>query len=107
MFANSASVSTMLRMWQQVAQLSAHINNKILHLERLQSSLYHQDSVRDNQLVSQEYCVTCQGLCASKITKLVQVNVAAKRLERVSSSLIEVLTVKCEHPPPCEPSSTV
>ena len=101
------AVSTMLRMWQQVAQISAHINNEILHLERLQSSLYHQDIGRDQQLATQEYCVTCQGLCSSKITKLVQVNVAAKRLERVSSSLIEILTVKCEHPPPCETATTV
>ena len=92
-------------MWQQVSQLSAQINNKILHLERLKSSLYYSDSERDLQIVKEEFCTQCQGLCASKITKLVQVNVAAKHLERVFGSLLEVLMVKCEHPPSCETTS--
>ena len=92
------TVLVMLRLWQQASQLSADINGEIYQLERLKCSLYHLDSVRESQLLREEYCNQCFGLCSSKITKLVQLNVSAKRLERVSDALLEVLVVRCAHP---------
>ena len=92
------TVSVMLRLWQQATQLTADITSEIYQLERLKCSLYHLDREREIQLVREEYCNQCSGLCSSKITKLVQLNVSAKRLERVSDALLEVLVVRLAHP---------